>query len=168
MRRNPEKAREAMRRWRQNHRDEHNAERRSYRASHRAAESEYFRAYRQANPEIRRINYQRYRARKMAAVGKYTTAEWLALRAAFREFCAYCGEPGPLQVEHRIPLSRGGTNDISNILPACARCNTRKHRMTDEEFRRRLGQERRDGRIGEDAAPYLIECHRLQFTSPAG
>lgn len=49
---------------------------------------------------------------------------------------------GPLQVDHRIPLARGGSNSIDNILPACGRCNRRKHLMTEAEFRARLAAER--------------------------
>jgi len=45
-------------------------------------------------------------------------------------------------VDHRIPLARGGDNTIANILPACGRCNRRKHLMTEEEFRARLAAER--------------------------
>lgn len=49
-----------------------------------------------------------------------------------------------LQVDHRIPLALGGTNTIENILPACPRCNARKHLMTEAEFRARLAQENED------------------------
>jgi hypothetical protein len=34
--------------------------------------------------------------------------------------------------DHRIPLGRGGSNLIANILPACRRCNRRKHLMGEE------------------------------------
>ena len=44
--------------------------------------------------------------------------------------------------DHRTPLERGGTNEIANILPACVRCNLRKHLMTEDEFRARLAAER--------------------------
>lgn len=40
-----------------------------------------------------------------------------------------------------MPLARGGSNSIDNILPACGRCNRRKHLMTEEEFRARLAAE---------------------------
>ena len=74
----------------------------------------------------------------------YTAKEWLELVARYNGRCAYDGAPGPLQPDHRIPLARGGTNDIGNILPACGRCNRRKHLMTDQEFRARLDEERGD------------------------
>jgi 5-methylcytosine-specific restriction endonuclease McrA len=41
-----------------------------------------------------------------------------------------------------VPLARGGTNWIENILPACRVCNARKHLLTEDEFRARLAAER--------------------------
>jgi len=41
--------------------------------------------------------------------------------------CSYCGKPGPSTVDHIIPVSKGGTNDISNLTAACADCNSLKH-----------------------------------------
>jgi 5-methylcytosine-specific restriction endonuclease McrA len=38
-----------------------------------------------------------------------------------------------------VPLSRGGTNDISNIVLACANCNLKKHTKTHAEFIKILG-----------------------------
>ncbi len=49
--------------------------------------------------------------------------------------CVYCGVTGvPLQVEHIIPRTRGGTNRVSNLTLACEPCNQRKGAMTAEEF----------------------------------
>ena len=72
----------------------------------------------------------------------FSAAEWMALVAEHAGRCAYCGASGLLHADHRIPVSRGGTNTIENIVPACARCNLRKHVMTEAEFRARLAAER--------------------------
>jgi 5-methylcytosine-specific restriction endonuclease McrA len=41
--------------------------------------------------------------------------------------CWKCGKQfGPIETitaDHRIPLRKGGTNDLDNLLPACTRCN---------------------------------------------
>jgi 5-methylcytosine-specific restriction endonuclease McrA len=37
-------------------------------------------------------------------------------------------------VDHKIPVSRHGTNAIENLVPACFSCNAEKGTMTDEEF----------------------------------
>lgn len=45
-------------------------------------------------------------------------------------FCAICGEPptreNPLTLDHRVPISRGGSSDPSNLQAACRSCNSRK------------------------------------------
>lgn len=38
-------------------------------------------------------------------------------------------------IEHVIPLSLGGTNNIDNLLPACRKCNCTKNKKTIGEYR---------------------------------
>ena len=104
----------------------------------------YFAAYIRAHRELRQAIRARRRARELAAEGSHTTAEWIALLEEHGYRCTYCGTDGPLEPDHRIPLARGGTNYIENILPACRRCNTRKRLLTEAEFRARLAAERSD------------------------
>jgi hypothetical protein len=43
--------------------------------------------------------------------------------------CQYCGRSAPdvvLHVEHKHPVSRGGKNDIGNLVTACSACNLGK------------------------------------------
>ncbi len=43
--------------------------------------------------------------------------------------CRYCGRSAPdvdLHVDHVIPVARGGTNDLDNLVTACADCNLGK------------------------------------------
>jgi len=37
-------------------------------------------------------------------------------------------------VEHVVPVSRGGTDRIENLLPSCKECNMAKRTMTADEF----------------------------------
>lgn len=49
--------------------------------------------------------------------------------------CAYCGACGcDLEVEHVIPVSRGGSDHISNLRLACISCNRAKGALTAAEF----------------------------------
>ena len=52
-----------------------------------------------------------------------------ALQLAFDHRCAYCDRrrKGRLTQDHVTPLSKGGSHTASNIVPACASCNSRKH-----------------------------------------
>jgi 5-methylcytosine-specific restriction endonuclease McrA len=156
MRRNPEKAREAMRRWRRAHPVEHNAEGRSYYARHRDRLAVYFAAYFRAHRELRQAISARRRARELAAEGDYTTSEWMELLRRYDYRCAYCGATGLLEPDHRMPLARGGTNFIANILPACSRCNRRKRLLTDVEFRARFAAEKRRTTADYDFSRVLI------------
>jgi 5-methylcytosine-specific restriction endonuclease McrA len=54
---------------------------------------------------------------------------------AFNYTCAYCGAKDvPLEVEHIIPKSRGGSNRVSNLTIACVSCNREKGSQTAEEY----------------------------------
>jgi 5-methylcytosine-specific restriction endonuclease McrA len=47
--------------------------------------------------------------------------------------CAYCEQPSE-QIDHIIPLSKGGLHDISNLVGACKKCNLSKRDKSVEEF----------------------------------
>lgn len=56
------------------------------------------------------------------AGGAATTAYRDALR---RDPCAYCGDRSA-HLDHVVPRAKGGTNDWTNLAPACASCNQLK------------------------------------------
>ena len=39
--------------------------------------------------------------------------------------CAYCGQMANT-VDHILPVSKGGTDDMENLVAACTSCNSRK------------------------------------------
>ena len=71
---------------------------------------------------------QRRRARlKNAPVNDHTAAQWLAIKVIYRWSCVYCGKKtAALTQDHIIPLSKGGSHTMENIVPACAHCNSKK------------------------------------------
>lgn len=69
-----------------------------------------------------------YRSRVNSAAGSHTRGEWESLLASYHGLCVYCLTPTTSR-DHVVPLTRGGTNDIDNIAPACPSCNSQKHRM---------------------------------------
>ncbi len=91
-------------------------------------------AWARANPEKACALTQRRRARQAAAPGDFTVEEFAALCEAHDHRCVYCGCHTKLTADHVIPLSRGGSNYISNIVPACRPCNASKGTRTAEEF----------------------------------
>jgi len=58
------------------------------------------------------------------------------LFSTFNNACAICGKVADagvrgLQADHRVPISRGGTNDISNWQAVCNHCNVGKRRACE-------------------------------------
>ena len=49
----------------------------------------------------------------------------LKLRHLYGQPCVYCGKPAD-SIDHRIPIAKGGTNDLSNLQPMCWPCNRKK------------------------------------------
>jgi 5-methylcytosine-specific restriction endonuclease McrA len=133
-----------MRRWRANNPEARSASDKAYKARHKDQVNAGYKRYRAKHPDVRLSISRRRRAREMGAVGDFTLSEWLHLLENHRQRCAYCGVEAPLQADHRVPLSQGGTHDIANILPACGSCNRRKATLSEVEFRRRLATRNHD------------------------
>jgi 5-methylcytosine-specific restriction endonuclease McrA len=69
-------------------------------------------------------------------------------RQVERGICYYCGRRVPaseLTMDHKIPLSRGGTSDKSNIVPACKECNNKKKYLLPWEWEEYLKRLRKEG-----------------------
>lgn len=52
--------------------------------------------------------------------------------------CAYCPKTlviGAISIDHKMPRSRGGTNNWENLCACCKECNHLKGSLTDTEFR---------------------------------
>lgn len=83
----------------------------------------------------------RRRARALGAEGSHTAGQWTDLCEAHGWFCDYCGtelDQTTVTRDHVIPLTRGGTDYIDNLVPCCHSCNSRKHTSTVDEFLARL------------------------------
>lgn len=79
------------------------------------------------NAEISGIEYQQ------GTLQGYEIREYLLEK--FNRKCCYCGKQNiPLEIEHIIPKSRGGSNKIDNLCIACRPCNQDKGNKTAEEF----------------------------------
>ena len=57
--------------------------------------------------------------------------------------CMYCAvylRRGDWHIDHKIPVSLGGKNEVDNYQALCVPCNLRKGTMTDKQFRRRYSK----------------------------
>lgn len=79
------------------------------------------------NPEISGIEYQQ------GELQGYEIREYLLEKWGRK--CVYCGKSNiPLEIEHIIPKSRGGSGRVSNLTLSCHKCNQKKGDKTAEEF----------------------------------
>jgi 5-methylcytosine-specific restriction endonuclease McrA len=82
--------------------------------------------------DLRYRIYQREKSKRRKAQARGQTPVAISVNALLTRFgqfgncCAYCGCAGDMEIEHVVPISRGGAHDISNIVPACAPCNSSK------------------------------------------
>lgn len=115
--------------WRQANRDRLNA---------------YNRAWRKSHPRSRSAHDHRRRIRKLEAGGTFTAKQVRRLFDLQKGHCWWCG-PGcevdltkGYHIDHRVPLSKGGSNNISNIVLACPKCNLSKGAKLPTDFIGRL------------------------------
>lgn len=92
----------------------------------------------------RRAAKARRRARERRADGTYTWAEVTRIWISINRCCAYCDQPTTeYEPDHVIPLSKGGSNSITNVVPSCKSCNSSKRDWSltewyDDRARRQL------------------------------
>jgi 5-methylcytosine-specific restriction endonuclease McrA len=136
---------EYERQYKKARRSQINLRTKAYRDSHQEVLRKA-RADRYANPEIAarlRENNRRWRinniekskmydkakhAKRRDAVGEFSSSDIELMLRQQKEKCYWCGKPlnGEYHVDHRIPLSKGGKNDPSNIVISCPHCNLSK------------------------------------------
>jgi 5-methylcytosine-specific restriction endonuclease McrA len=133
--------REVNRRWRARHREEERARHAANRAKDPGGAARLCKSWRERNPK----KYKQWRldnpdavklARRVCQHNRRQAKGKLLKRDAEQILdipCAYCGVAAE-HIDHCTPLSRGGRNDTSNCVGACARCNLSKGTKTVLEF----------------------------------
>lgn len=97
------------------------------------ANREHVRAYSRA------LNSRR-RALARQVGGVWTQADLARILVAQKWRCWWCSKRlgKHYHADHRIPVAKGGSNDRSNIVAACPRCNQSKNAKMPWEFSGRL------------------------------
>lgn len=126
-----------MRQWRDTHKEEELAYRIQYDTEHRKERREGSKRWKREHPDLA-VEYEgRRRAlKKNAPNNDLTAAQWQERKCEYSNHCAYCLKPitGSIAQEHMTPLSRGGPNTLSNVVPACVSCNSKKWTKTLLEY----------------------------------
>lgn len=116
--------------WAESHSEHIKQRKAEHRQSHREEICAYKRAKYAEEYAVNPAKYLAYshnrRARLQGNGGTYTSGEWQALCEHYGNVCLRCHAATRLTVDHIVPISRGGTNDIGNLQPLCRHCNAAK------------------------------------------
>lgn len=85
-------------------------------------------AFNRANPERHSLANRRCRAKKSGAKGDHTVEDIALQFLAQNGLCLYCKQEisNSYDIDHVVPIARGGSNGPENIVVACASCNRSK------------------------------------------
>lgn len=148
---NLEYAQKRENQYNQEHREEKRAYAKKYTKTHRQiikekckeryeenkdAMQEKSARWRKSNPDKRRIQHQRRRALKNNAFGDFSKDDLSRLTEAQDGKCLMCGKKEKLTIDHIVPLSKGGSHEITNIQLLCFSCNSSK-KATTKDFRKK-------------------------------
>ncbi len=117
--------------WTANNKERVDASKRSYYERGREEVLARSKKWVEDNPEkVRQAktnNLRRRRAARHASCGNFTVEEFKELCESYGNRCLACGDSkATLEADHVVPLTRGGSDNISNIQPLCGSCNRKK------------------------------------------
>ncbi|HJT55833.1 MAG TPA: HNH endonuclease [Ktedonobacteraceae bacterium] len=106
-----------------------------YKPKHYASIEAYHKAEYQKHRERYIVKAHKRRALILNAPGNHTAED---IRQQFKRQkgkCHYChNKLAKYHIEHVVPVTRGGSNDMSNIVLACPPCNWRKGNKLPHEW----------------------------------
>jgi len=113
-----------------------NATSRAWAQANRDKRKLYWDTWKKAHPEKYHVNQVRRNIRKRKWKQAMDPKECLAANRLIAEWksepdfeCRYCRETFPiskLQVDHYVPVSKGGKHSVDNIKKSCPECNSQK------------------------------------------
>lgn len=111
----------------QEYRDRKNQQKKDAHKAKYGVDPEYTERYKKQSRKLRRIR----RVRLLNVVGSHTPEEFEALCKKYDYRCLRCGaQTKELAEDHVVPVTKGGTDCISNMAPLCKSCNSKKHNKT--------------------------------------
>ena len=137
---NKEYVKSYMQKYRAENKQKSAEQEKQYRQQNHARYQQWWREWDKANPEKVRVKHHKRRARLLGNGGAFTADELSERFEAQEGRCYYCGRllyasfDRDIHVDHKTPLARGGSNEISNIALACSACNFSKGAKTEEEY----------------------------------
>jgi 5-methylcytosine-specific restriction endonuclease McrA len=124
--------------WRKRNRLKHNQRTKKWSDDNREKQNAAITRWTLAHPEATRAKYARRRSRRKGAEGNYTADD---IKAMMKEQAGKCAAPHccadirhSYEIDHKQPLSRGGSNWPSNLQLLCKPCNKQKSFKTNDEW----------------------------------
>ena len=90
-------------------------------------------AWTKANPD-KKSNHYHSRKAKLKQNGVYRISE-KELKKLYSLPCFYCGANDKKTQDHVVPINRGGSHSIGNLITACQSCNSSKQDKTITEWK---------------------------------
>ena len=117
--------------WTANNRESVDASKRSYYEREREVILARSKKWAENNSEkVRQAkinNLRKRRAARHTSRGHFTVEEFKELCERYGNKCLACGDTeAVLEADHVVPLTKGGSDSISNIQPLCGSCNRKK------------------------------------------
>ena len=113
----------------ENNKEHYKEYQKEYREANKEYYKEHYKEYRQT-PEgkaARKRANHKHRTKKKGNGGSYTSEQWNQCLDYFNHCDAYTGEPlESTEIEHIIPVDKGGTTYIYNLVPANRSTNASK------------------------------------------
>lgn len=134
---NPERRKEQAAKYRESHREERREYDLARYHSIMATNPERIRKLRRdyaKTPYGRAIYYSAQNLRRRGAPYSQEAIEWIASVDWENTLCTYCEDTLAVEIDHIVPITKGGTGERINLTPVCRSCNARKGDMYLAEF----------------------------------
>jgi len=125
---NAERLNESSKKWGQENAEKKREANKRHYQENKARYRELQQKWQQENPERLKAlscnSYARRRARKVQnGIYKVTNKDLVRM---YEKPCVFCGEHENIQIDHVIPIAKGGVHGIGNLQTLCQSCNSKK------------------------------------------
>ena len=83
--------------------------------------------------------------------------------------CAYCGstvtEGAQLSLDHLKPYSKGGSNEASNLITCCSKCNSSRGNRSYTKFADNVAGYLNHGLTGKDIVKHIKTCIKRELNT---
>lgn len=138
--RNKKYKKEQSKKYYLNNKEKRNKQTRQWYKNNKKRKKKYIKQWKKDNPEkVRRQDHKRKALTKKASIQELPVDYEFQLYQEQNRLCYYCYKKIKYNVpnthlEHKQPLSQGGSHSMDNICLACKDCNSRKSMKTEKEF----------------------------------